>query len=395
MMSSSVRCSYFSLYEQNASIFLCIFALKLQNMTKAFTAPRFVSKSKAEFTKTLNKRVEKYFKENGISKKGNWKMIIKFILVFAAYFVPFGFMLTGNFQSAAGVLGLYFLMGIGQSLIGLSIMHDANHGSLSKNRKINDIVSYSLNLIGGNSINWKIQHNFLHHSFTNVHGMDEDISSIPILRFAPQTKRLAIHKFQFLYAWFFYGLMTFSWTVAKDMIQLVSFDKRGLLKMQRTTFAREMAIIVVSKIIFYAYTLVIPLMALETAWYSVFLGWVLMHIVSGVILAAIFQPAHVVKETEYPEMNEEGNVENQWTIHQLSTTMNFAPTSELFSYFVGGLNFQVEHHLFPHICHQHYKAIAPIVEETCKEFDVPYYSKKTFLGAVVDHTQLLYRFGRA
>ena len=156
-----------------------------------------------------------------------------------------------------------------------------------------------------------------------------------------------------------------------------------------------MAIIVVSKIIFYAYTLVIPLMALETAWYSVFLGWVLMHIVSGVILAAIFQPAHVVKETEYPEMNEEGNVENQWTIHQLSTTMNFAPTSELFSYFVGGLNFQVEHHLFPHICHQHYKAIAPIVEETCKEFDVPYYSKKTFLGAVVDHTQLLYRFGRA
>jgi linoleoyl-CoA desaturase len=363
-------------------------------MTKAFTAPRFVSMSKADFTKTLNKRVERYFKDNGISKKGDWRMIIKFILVFAALFVPYAILLTDTFNSPLAVISLMTMMGVGQALIGLSIMHDANHGSLSKNRKINDFVSYSLNLIGGNSINWKIQHNFLHHSFTNVHGMDEDIQTIPILRFSPNEKRMGVHKLQFIYAWFFYGLMTLLWVTTKDISQLNRYEKKGLLKMQRTTFAKEMTIVIFSKIFYYVYTLVIPLLVLSTAWYWILLGWFAIHFASGLILSAIFQPAHVVPDVEFPKMNAEGNVENQWTIHQLATTMNYAPRSEVFSYFVGGLNFQVEHHLFPHICHQHYKAIAPIVKKTCEEFGIPYFSEKTFAGALYQHTRALFRYGR-
>jgi linoleoyl-CoA desaturase len=119
-----------------------------------------------------------------------------------------------------------------------------------------------------------------------------------------------------------------------------------------------------------------------------------MQYIAGFLLAIIFQPAHVIDGTEYPEPDENDNLENSWAIHQMLTTTNFGNKSRWFSWYVGGLNFQIEHHLFPHVCHVHYRKIAGIVKETAAEFGVPYKSAATFVGALAGHARLLRELGR-
>ena len=161
--------------------------------------PRFNTQGRDEFFITLNKRVEEYFKSNKLSKKGDYRMWFKTAVVLGTYFALYGVLIGGGWQSFTMILTIYGLLGLSKAVIGLAVMHDANHGSLSKNKKVNDFVSYTLNLIGGHNTNWKIQHNYLHHSFTNIHGVDEDIQTAPFLRFSPNEKRRSVHKFQYLY----------------------------------------------------------------------------------------------------------------------------------------------------------------------------------------------------
>ena len=112
------------------------------------------------------------------------------------------------------------------------------------------------------------------------------------------------------------------------------------------------------------------------------------------ILAVIFQPAHVMEDTEFPVSEDGKTVQENWTIHQLKTTCNLASKSRFFSWFVGGLNYQIEHHLFPNICHVHYRKLSPIVMETAKEFEIPYHTMTTFSEALVRHGRMLYKLGR-
>ena len=118
-----------------------------------------------------------------------------------------------------------------------------------------------------------------------------------------------------------------------------------------------------------------------------------MNFVAVFILTVVFQLAHTVVETTHPLPDKDGNIENNWAIHQMNTTMNFSRNNKLISWYVGGLNFQVEHHLFPNISHVHYSKIAPIVEETAKEFNVPYHSVRSFRSALAQHARMLYRLG--
>ena len=286
-------------------------------------------------------------------------------------------------------------MGLGMAGIGLSIMHDANHGSYSSNQKLNNFLGLTLNLVGGHSLNWKIQHNVLHHTYTNVHDADEDISPRGILRMAPGSAWKPMHKFQHIYAWFFYGLLTFVWITAKDFSRLIRYQKEGLLERQKASAVKEWIILLLTKVIYVAYICIIPMYVLNIGFGTWFVGFMAMHYISGFILAIIFQPAHVIDGTIYPEPDPQGNLENNWAIHQLQTTTNFAPASKWFTWYVGGLNYQVEHHLFPQICHVHYPHIAPIVEATAKEFGLEYKSKKTFAEAIADHARMLQMLGKS
>lgn len=347
----------------------------------------------ADFFSTLTQRVNGYFKTNHIERTANTEMVVKTVFMFALYFVPYFVLISGSVASAWGMLGLCLIIGLGKAGIGLSVMHDANHGSYSNKTWVNNLLGISLNLIGGHAVNWKVQHNVLHHTYTNVHDVDEDISPRGVLRMAPGSTWHPLHRYQHIYAWFFYGLLTFVWIVAKDYSRLVKYEKEGLLKKQKTTAAKEWTILIVSKIFYFSYIIVLPLVLLPVTWWQVALGFFVMHFVSGFILAIIFQPAHVVDGTEYPEADGKGNLENNWAIHQLLTTTDFGHKNKILSWYVGGLNYQVEHHLFPNICHVHYRNIAPIVEQTAKEFGLPYKSKDTFFQAVAAHAKLMKELG--
>ena len=355
-------------------------------------AVKFNKKNQPEFFKILNKRVNEHFRDNGISKYANSQMVIKTISMIVMYLLPLILMLTGVVSSFWMVMLMWAIMGLGKTGIGTSVMHDAIHGAYSKNPKINRRVGYIINLVGGYHTNWKIQHNVLHHSFTNIHDFDEDIDK-KVMRFSPTQEKKGIFKFQILYAPFLYSILTLYWFLVKDFEQLVRYNKRGLYAAQNETFGWALFRIILLKIMYTVVFIVLPIMLIDLPWQQVVLGFLVMHFISGLLLALIFQTAHVIEETDFFKVDEDCSVENNWAIHQLRTTANFARGNKLLGWYVGGLNYQIEHHLFPHICHVHYKNIAGIVEKTALEYKIPYIAHKTFLSAIVSHFKLLHELG--
>jgi linoleoyl-CoA desaturase len=358
-----------------------------------YKTPTFASANR-EFSVTLNKRVGEYFKHNNISRHANAEMIIKTIVMFSLYFGPYFLVVSGLVTSTAWLLLLVIVMGIGLAGIGLAVMHDANHGAYSKKAWVNDLIGYSLNLIGANAFNWKLQHNVLHHTFTNVHEEDEDIRPRGALRLSPHADWKKAHKYQFIYAWFLYGLMTLMWMFVNDFTRIIRYQKNGLARKHKAVMLNEWLILIASKIVYIGYIFVIPVLFTELPWWHIVLGIFIMHYLAGFVLAIIFQPAHVIEGAEFPLPNADYSMENNWAIHQLLTTTNFGNRSRWFSWYVGGLNFQIEHHLFPNVCHVHYRKLASIVQETTREFGLPYKSANTFIGALAGHAKLLKQLGK-
>ncbi len=352
---------------------------------------RFSRKDPEQFFQTIRERVNRYFEDNNIRKTGNLKMYTKTGAMLAIYFIPFIIILSQVLPSWVGLF-LYLIMGLGLSGIGLSVMHDANHGAYSRFPIINKIMGSTVNIIGGSSFTWKVQHNFLHHTYTNIYELDEDIDDKPFLRLSPHGKFKKHHRFQHIYAPFLYSLATISWVTVKDFKQLVMYHRDGLTKRCGFKPIQETIRLIINKILYWAYTIVLPIMLGVPVW-LVILGFILMHMVAGLLITMIFQLAHVVEGPEHFAPEETGTMENTWAIHQLKTTANFSRNSRLISWFVGGLNFQIEHHLFPHICHVHYKKISEIVKKTAEECNLNYFEYPTFSKAVASHMRVLKKFG--
>ena len=352
------------------------------------------SRDTQNFVGVLRKRVSAYFDENGISKYGNSEMVMKSIILLIAYFTPYALMVAGIITTPIILLIMWMLMGVAMAGVGFSIMHDANHGAYSRNKRVNQLAGYVINLVGGSSVNWKIQHNVLHHTYTNVEGVDEDIDPGILMRLSPHAKHYKMHRIQHIYGWFLYAMMTFLWITTKDFRQLYRYYKMGLTKAQNINLTWQYVKLTMSKVIYYTIFLVIPLLTIAAPWWFIVIGFITMHLVAGFILGIVFQPAHVMPTTQYPLPDETGILENDWAIHQLYTTTNFSPNNFFLNWYVGGLNFQVEHHLFPTICHVHYKEISKIVRETAQEFGLPYHSQPTFWQAVKLHAQMLRDLGK-
>ncbi|MEM9338153.1 MAG: fatty acid desaturase [Bacteroidota bacterium] len=234
---------------------------------------RFRNSLHEEFNSTLNKRVNQYFKSNKFGRYANPEMVIKTVFMFCLYLTPYFMFLFGVVDHVLVFYLMATLMGFGKAGIGLSVMHDANHGAYSKKKWVNQVIGYSMNLIGGNATNWKIQHNVKHHTYTNVAGMDEDISPTGnILRFNPYTQVKSHHKWQFIYAWILYGLMTMSWIIVKDITQLVQYTKDGMLKKQTKSVSRAWVWLILTKLFYYSYILALPILFAPFAWYHIFSG---------------------------------------------------------------------------------------------------------------------------
>lgn len=353
---------------------------------------KFVNKDKSVFTATLRKNVNDYFQKNQLSQKGNWKIFFKALAMMSLYFGPF-IMLFIFPMSSWLVFPISVLMGIGMSGIGMSVMHDAVHGSFSNFAWLNRLFGTSMYFIGGNTFNWKVQHNLLHHTYTNIEGYDEDIDPKGVLRLSVQSELKSVHRYQHIYAFFLYSLMTLSRTV-NEFKQLYRYNKKGITRQQGSTPKKEMIKLSITKAAYFALFLVLPMLIAPFSWWIILLGFLTMHLTAGVFMTIVFQMAHLVEEAEQPLPNGQGIIENEWTIHELETTANFARKSRFFGWLIGGLNYQVEHHLFPYISHIHYKAISPIVKQTALDFGVRYNENKTFFCAIGSHIRMLKKLGR-
>lgn len=344
-----------------------------------------------QFGLVLRKNVNAYFKEKGISLKGNLTLALQAIVMISLYVVPFIVMMVIPVKGWVALL-LVVVMGIGAAGIGMCVMHDAVHGSFSHKEWVNKLFGGTLYLLGGNVFNWKMQHNIFHHAYTNIEGVDEDIDSRGPLRLSQNAPLKKFNHYQYIHAFFFYGLLTFS-KLVKDFTQLAEYNLKGITRKYNVNPVREYIRMVVVKVIYLFVSIGLPIMITDFKWWQVLIGFFVMHWTAGCILSTVFQMAHVVEGTEQPMPDANGIIHHDWAVHELRTTSDFARKNLFLNWYVGGLNFQIEHHLFPNISHVHYRKIAPIVEKTAHEFGLVYNLKPTFTKALVSHIKRLKELG--
>ncbi|MBO9703066.1 MAG: acyl-CoA desaturase [Sporocytophaga sp.] len=342
------------------------------------------------FHKTLVRRVENYFKSEGISEKANAFMYFKTLFFLSLILSSYFSLLFGGFSLWINNL-LWVVLGLSSVFLAVNCGHDAIHGAYSSKRWINTLMSNSYNLLGANSYLWGITHNIVHHTYTNIDGIDEDIESVPFARIAPTQKWRPIQRYQHIWIFFLYPLGTLSWVFRKDYKKF--FQKTIGNYENKNHPSIEYFNLFFFKALYYFLFIALPIMMIDMPWYVVFGGFILGHLFEGFAIAIIFMLAHVVEKADFSMPDEQGIMENNWAIHQLCTTVDFGRKSFITSFLTGGLNFQVEHHLFPKICHVHYPAISEIVKETALEYRVPYNDYPTFFDALKSHLSLLKKLG--
>lgn len=354
------------------------------------SALSFSRTDSVKFFRTLNKRVNSYFKDNNIKRTGNWKLWIKTFVMFTLFIAPYFILLTTPLASWIQLL-LVLTMGVGMAGVGMNVMHDGNHGSYSSKKWINKLMGGSIYVLAGNVYNWQVQHNVLHHTYTNIKDHDEDLDAGRILRFSKHSKWQPHHKFQHIYSIFLYGLLTINWAITTDWQQMYRYMKRHLAYGKKPNPVVNWTTLAISKILYFSIWVVVPMLFIS--WWKVLLGFFLMHYTAGLILSLVFQLAHVIEGAEIMEAESTGTMKNSWAVHQLKTTVNFGTNNSIVNWFTGGLNHQVEHHIFPNISHVHYTKISKIVKETAKEFNLPYNEYKTTRKAIASHFSHLKEMG--
>jgi len=352
---------------------------------------KFNPTEKNDFLARLRDRVNSYFTSNQLSKKCNKQMMLKSLIMLALYVFPFAIYIAWNPPLSISIV-LWLIMAIGVSGIGMCVMHDANHGAYVHSYQWNQWIGKIINLLGGSAFNWKIQHNILHHTYTNIAHYDDDIDDKAILKLSPHAPSRWYHKFQHYYAFLFYSIATLYWCTIKDFIQLNRYTKEGLNKNSRTENLWLCINLILSKASYFAFLFLLPYFFGAIPMAKTGICFICMHILSGLILTTVFQLAHTVQGTVYPTPTLEHSIERNWAVHQMETTCNFARKSRYISWWVGGLNFQIEHHLFPNICHVHYPHLAPIVKQTAEEYGIPYMEFDTVKAAFQAHVLALKNF---
>lgn len=345
-----------------------------------------------KFAAAVRQNVNHYFKEKGISTKGNFTLLTQTVAMLTLYIAPFVMMLVIPVPAWLALL-LSVIMGIGMAGIGMCVMHDAVHGSYSGKEWVNKLMGRTMYLLGSNVFNWKVQHNVMHHAYTNIEGYDEDIGEKGPIRLSQHAPLKKIHKYQYIHAFFFYGLLTIS-KLTKEFSQLAKYNKEGITKKYGINPRWEYAKMLLVKVIYLLVLVSLPILLAAFTWWQVLIGFFVMHWTAGFILSIIFQMAHVVEGASQIKADATGVIHTEWAVHELKTTSDFARNNHFLNWYIGGLNFQIEHHLFPNICHVHYRDIAPIVERTAHEFGLSYNLKPSFLAALKSHTRRLKQLGQ-
>lgn len=338
--------------------------------------------------KAVRADVAGYFDSTGVDRRDVRAQWVKAGVILTWFYGSYALLMSGVLPVFGNILATISL-GFATAGIGFSVMHDGCHGAFSNSKRANRWLGRTLDMMGGSSYVWRHQHNRAHHTYTNIDGWDTDIEMGALIRLSPTQPRLLHHRLQFIYIWFLYALLVPKWIFVDDYVALA----RGSVGETPMKFPRgtELAVFAGGKL--YAYTLALGLPLLLHPGTAVLPLFALWAAVAGVTLAVVFQLAHAVSGTAF-HTADDGVENSSFTAHQLRTTANFAPRNRFVTWYVGGLNFQIEHHLFPGIAHAHYPELAPLVRARATEAGVPYIEYDTLRAAIWAHGVHLFEMGR-
>lgn len=342
-----------------------------------------------DFDQIIRTRVHDYFKNNNIQQTGNSWLFTKAIISISGILISYLALIFGHLSWPSALLATFMLVQF-QILLAFNVMHDGGHQSFSTNKHLNNMASWGMDFLGSSSFLWKQKHNSLHHTYTNVHGKDDDIDVAGMIRLCPDQTHRPWHRFQAFYAPFLYGFLSLYLLFYSDFQRMIS-RKIGETSLTHLKF-KDIAFFSAFKVFYFLYTLVIPMFFYHPLY--VILYFLFAHFVLGLTLSIVFQLAHTVNETHFPTPDNEGNMPYSWVEHQLNTTCDFAPNNAFLTFYCGGLNYQIEHHIFHKISHVHYPVISKIIKQTCEEFGKPYHVNTSFFKALSSHFQFLYKMSK-
>jgi len=393
------------------------------------------------FYPTLKQRVVTRLRELHKARRGGAEIYLKSIMLLTWFWGSLYVMcFAQSFQVA--LLGAVS-MGAAASFVGTCIQHDGSHGAFSPYSHLNKAAGWTLDMIGASAFTWEFQHMLGHHPYTNLLDVEGDartdgglaaaadglniqendpdvFSSFPFVRMHPSHKRQWIHRYQHIYAPVLFSLMTLSkvyhqdWDLWKNkrLYHINAECRYG----ERWNSARFL----IMKVLSCGYMLVLP------CWCRGSLSGVPLylvgHLVCGEMLALMFIVNHVIEGVAFAkrERDDKGKILpekpataegvtpmeatnkmtddkvvplNDWAAVQCQTSVNWAAGSWFWSQFSGGLSHQIEHHLFPGLCHTNYVHIQSVVEETCAEFGVPYQNEASLGIAIVKMLRHLKNLG--
>lgn len=364
--------------------------------TEAATSPRRADAPEmkltfaraTEFQAALRTRVDDFFRTSGRRKRDCLQAYVKaaiFLVSLAGLYALLVFAASAWWVA----LPLAVMLGLVTAGIGFNLQHDGGHGAFSDWPWVNKLMALTLDLVGASSYFWHYQHGVFHHTYTNVKGHDPDVDLGILGRLAPAHRRLPFHRWQHLYLWLLYGFLAVKWHLYDDFRCLI-LGRLGEHKIQRPR-GWDLVTFLGGKAVFFSLAFGFP-MLLHPVW-AVLAFYAVVAGVAGIVMSVVFQLAHVVEEAEFPEQPDSGRIDKPWAIHEVETTVDFARNSRVASWLLGGLNFQIEHHLFPRICHVNYPAISGIVKEVCKEWGVRYAEHHSFWAGIASHFRWLRRMG--
>lgn len=342
------------------------------------------------FHRELRRRVEAEFRRSGTRQRDSAQMYLKTAVILATFALSYAGLVFFAFTWWQS-LPLALVLGMATAAIGFNIMHDGGHQAYSERRWINRVMALALDMVGGSSYIWQWKHARFHHTWVNVAGHDSDIDLGVLGRLSPLQPRRPWHRWQHIYLWPLYGVTAIRWHLYGDFRDMITgtVGERPFTRPR----GRDLAGFVIGKLVFFTLAFALPLAFHPIG--VVLLFYALVSAVAGVLLALVFQMAHVVEEAAFPEPDASGRqMATPWAIHQLDTTVDFARDNRVLGWLIGGLNFQVEHHLFPRISHVHYPLVARVVEDTCREFGVTYREHRTFGAGIASHYRWLRRLGQ-
>jgi linoleoyl-CoA desaturase len=355
--------------------------------------PKYVGREHAGFSSAVRQRVDQYFRDSGLPRRGGREIRTKTVVLFALYVGSY-LLLLSNWFTPGGTLLVALAFGALNVLLVFNVAHDAAHNALFDNRRLNRLLTYTFNLVGANAYLWDITHNQIHHAYPNVGDYDGDIhQQAPLIRVSPTVPRRWYHRFQPFYAPLAYMTYSLYLVFVKDYQDIGILPKKGSRLLQGRHHSRWRYLeFLVWKAAYYGLTVVVPFLVLDVTWAQFLVGFLIVHAFMSLLLSVVLVPVHMVDEAPFDTVTDEGTIEEGWFIHVFKNTIDYARRSRLANLLFGGLNTHLVHHLFPSVCHVHYIALSDILEETAGEYDVPYRAV-TMPQAVASHFRLLARMG--